>query len=147
MATRFTAYYHSADSQQSKRKRSEADDDDDGSLSELTESDASDANPDEADVEEDYSVPKPKPKAKPKLSQPKPAAATDGQPKRKGRPPGKKPRMTITKIPGPPKPRKQRARKGGAGFDAEQVAKETKITNDNPLFSRSSFYSTPFIAL
>ncbi|KAI0089427.1 hypothetical protein BDY19DRAFT_1070111 [Irpex rosettiformis] len=129
---RQTSLFESTDSQQSKRKRSEEDDDE---LSELTESDNPDANNDDADVEEDYSAPKSKPKLKAKGSLPKPAPAPGAQPKRRGRPPGKKPRMTITKVPGPPKLRKQRARKGGAGFDAEQVAKETKITNDNPLFN------------
>jgi hypothetical protein len=58
-------------------------------------------------------------------------------PKRKGPPPAKK--IKITKVPGPKpaKPtRKSRKHKDGDdSFDAAQVAKDTKMTADNPLFS------------
>ena len=110
-----------------KRKRS-----DDEEESELSDLEASDVADDEADVQEDYSGPKPKPKAKPQEKGP---VAENAAPKRRGRPPGKKARVAKPAVPGAPKQRKARARKAGADFDAEQLTKETKINNDNPLFS------------
>ncbi|KAI0703063.1 hypothetical protein BC835DRAFT_1319789 [Cytidiella melzeri] len=116
----------SFDSQQSKRKRP-----DDEESSELSDVDTPEARDDDEDVGQDYSAPKAKPKVK--TSQRKSSPAANEPPKRRGRPPGKK--LRITKVPGAPRTRKPRARKGGVAFDAEQVAKETKITNDNPLFN------------
>lgn len=106
----------------------------------MSEPEAADAADDDADIEEDYSAPKFKLKAKP---QEKSALPDNITPKRRGRPPGKKTKVNKTVPATVAKPRKARARKGGANFDAEQVAKDTKITNDNPLFSASPFYTRP----
>lgn len=80
------------------------------------------------EVEEDYRAPKPKPaprKGKTKTS------------KAKGPPPPKKPR--VAKATGSkPKTTVRRGRKlkeGDDAYDAAQVAKDTKIAADNPLFS------------
>ena len=119
-----------------KRKRSV-----DGSDSEGENDGSQDDEDEEADVEEDYTAPKSsQPKKRPTEKAPA-AAAGDAKaaPKKRGRPPGTgKPRApkTISAVVG--KARRGRPRKGAAEFDAEQVAKETNITNDNPLFSEWS---------
>lgn len=119
-----------------KRKRSVADSD-----SERGDDDPPDPEDEDADGEEDYVAPKssqPKKKAADKVPA---GAAADAKPapKKRGRPPGTgKPRAPKTIAGAAGKPRRGRPRKGAAEFDAEQVAKETNITNDNPLFSESS---------
>ncbi|KAI0342546.1 hypothetical protein BDW22DRAFT_1357931 [Trametopsis cervina] len=122
------SHFVSIDSQLSKRKRS----DDEGS-SELSDIDSPDADDEEGGAEEDFSAPKAKAKGKP--SQAKAASSANVPPKRRGRPPGKKPRTAPFITNTATKPRKTRARRGGKTFDAAQVAQETKITNDNPLFN------------
>ena len=101
----------------------------------LTEPDAPEPEDDDedADVEEDYHAPKPKPKAK---------QATDKPPPRKRGPQAaKRPKTAKATTGAASKPKKatgaRRGRKPAAGvtFDAEQVAKDTKISNDNSLFS------------
>ncbi|KAF9463277.1 hypothetical protein BDZ94DRAFT_636599 [Collybia nuda] len=109
-----------------KRKRQDSDDEIDVPPEAETD-DAQHEDGDEADEEEDFRAPKPKRKARP--------AST---PKAKGSPPTKKTR--VTKMPGskPAKPAVKRGRKAKVGedaYDAVQVAKDTKITADNPLFN------------
>lgn len=121
-----------AESQSNKRKRSQglSEDEADSPLSEVEASDAEE----NADVEEDYTTPKRKPKMKQSSDKP--------PPKKRGRPPAvKKAKTTKTTTASSSKPRKpptgKRGRKpaNGANFDADQVAKDTKIANDNTLFS------------
>lgn len=120
-------------SQLSKRKRSEA-----GSDNENSDAEPPEPEDEDADGEEDYTAPR--------LSQLKKkqvetnaaiTPATKPAAKRgRGRPPGPgKPRAPKATTIAGAKPRKARARKGAGEFDAEQVARDTKIANDNPLFS------------
>ncbi|GBE83439.1 hypothetical protein SCP_0504880 [Sparassis crispa] len=107
-----------------KRKRSDATDQD--ANSELSDSEDNDEGPDE----EDDDAPKTKSPAKRKR-------------KATGAPQAKKPRKT--KMPAPKataaKPKKTATRKAkqpapdAEDFDAEKVAKDTKISGDNPLFN------------
>lgn len=121
-----------------KRKRSDAtsdeEADDDDALSEISDHAPAD---DEGDAEEgDFRAPKPPAKAAAKR---KPKAPT--APKKPRAPKGTGPKRTAAKPAGPPKPRKTSGRKGkqpaGAEgeFDAEKVAKDSKIASDNALFS------------
>ncbi len=121
-----------------KRKRSDAtsdeEHDNDGPLSE--DSDHAPAD-DEGDAEEgDFHAPKPPGKSGTKR---KPKAPT--APKKPRAPKGTAPKRAAAKPAGPPKPKKTAARKGkqpaGAEgeFDAEKVAKDSKIAADNALFS------------
>ena len=135
-----------------KRKRSD-ETTDDGEESELTElEEDEESERDIADDEEEFSGPKPKANAKRKGKAPAKTST-----KVKGPPPPKKPRTTkqSAKVKLPPAPKAKRGsgkgkgKKGavngvdGAGFDAEQVAKDTKISSDNALFSASfRFYSS-----
>lgn len=112
-----------------KRKRPQESDDDvnDGKASEEEEEDAHDGDADEEG--EDYRAPK-KPSAR------KPNA--NGKSTSKSKPPVKRPRVAKTNLPKPPNATSKRGRKpkGDAdAYDAAQVAKDTKITADNPLFS------------
>ncbi|KAI9060084.1 hypothetical protein FKP32DRAFT_1578832 [Trametes sanguinea] len=117
-----------------KRKRSDAtsdeENDQDDALSELSH-DAPAGN--EADAEEeDYRAPKPQAKAPIKR---KPKATT--APKK---PKAAAPKRINAKPPGPPKPKKAGVRKrkqaeGEGEFNAEQVAKDSKISADNALFN------------
>lgn len=127
--------YFIVDSTLIKRKRSDATTDDDAQ----SEVSYPESNHDDPEVEEDFRAPKVKPKVPAK-----------GKRKAKGPPPAKKAR--TTKVPTAPKPaaknvaskpRKPAARKAkqvavdASEFDAEKVAKDTKIAGDNPLFSMS----------
>ncbi|KAI0752734.1 hypothetical protein C8Q80DRAFT_1248983 [Daedaleopsis nitida] len=120
-----------------KRKRSDATDDE-GNDADDARSEGSDHEPvvDEADAEEgDYRAPKPSAKS-PAKRKTKVAAA----PKKPRAPKGTASKRAHAKPTGPLKPRKTAARKGkqaaGEGeFDAEKVAKDTKIAGDNPLFN------------
>lgn len=61
-----------------------------------------------------------------------------GSPKSKGAPAARKPRTektTVTKVPKPTARKGRRVKEGEDNYDAEQVAKDTKISADNPLFS------------
>lgn len=92
---------------------------------------------DEAD-EEDFHGPKPKRQAK--------SAAT---PKVKGTPPAKKVRVAKATGPKTTKAIAKRGRKpkiGEDAYDAAQVAKDTKITADNPLFSAVAEFAIHIIA-
>ncbi|KAI0943593.1 hypothetical protein AcW1_002723 [Taiwanofungus camphoratus] len=127
------AHFISVDSTLIKRKRSDATTDDDAQ----SEVSYPESNHDDPEVEEDFRAPKVKPKVPAK-----------GKRKAKGPPPAKKAR--TTKVPTAPKPaaknvaskpRKPAARKAkqvavdASEFDAEKVAKDTKIAGDNPLFN------------
>ena len=126
-------------SQLSKRKRSEAGSDDENPDAEPPESED-----EEADGEEDYTVPK---STQPKKKQGEkdadtPPVAKPAIKRGRGRPPGTgKPRAPKAVVGTGAKPRRGRPRKGAGDFDAEQVARDTKIINDNPLFSK---LSTPY---
>ncbi|KAJ3533797.1 hypothetical protein NM688_g7233 [Phlebia brevispora] len=120
------------ESQSNKRKRSQELSDDE-ELSSLSELDASEPEERDADVEEDYTAPKRKHKTKQAVDKP--------PPKKRGPPAAKRPK---TNKPGPAASSKTKkstgAKRGrkpatGAAFDAEQVAKDTKILNDNVLFN------------
>lgn len=121
-------------SSQGKRKRTETDAEDDVPDEQLGD-DANHASEDDVDdaddEEEDYRAPKPKTISK---SPSKPAS------KPKGPRPSKKPRVTKAQVQKPTKTTMKRGRKpkeGDDAYDAEQVAKDTKIAADNPLFSVS----------
>ncbi|KAG5641552.1 hypothetical protein DXG03_004787 [Asterophora parasitica] len=125
----------SSQSSKGKRKRNDSDtevepadapdpDDDEGRL----EDDADDADGEE----EEFRAPKPKKQAK--KSQARPPAT----PKVKGPPPAKKPRVTKAAAGKVAKTTTRRGRKpkeGEDAHDAAQVAKDTKIADDNPLFN------------
>lgn len=123
-------------SQLSKRKR-----DDEESEVEGSDGEQGDAEEDEPDAEPEYVAPK---TVKSKIRASQTAAPAEGDtaakpPARRGRPPGTgKPRAPKATTSAAAKPRKGRQRKGAAEFDADQVAKETKIPNDNALFSEYS---------
>ena len=79
---------------------------------------------------QDYHAPKPK--TAPRKGKSKMSAKT------KGPPPAKKPRVAKATGSKPPKTTARRSRKPKEGddtYDAVQVAKDTKIAADNPLFS------------
>ena len=95
-------------------------------------------NEEDADGEAAYTAPKASQPKKKVVDKPAAASGEKPPPKKRGRPPGTgKPRPPKATALAPLKLR-QRPRKRAAGFDAEQVAKETKINNDNTLFSKSS---------
>jgi hypothetical protein len=123
-----------ANSSQLSKKRSLEDSDTDNTGD--SEEDA------DIDEEADYAAPKPsQPRKKPAEKAATPAAAEKPPPKKRGRPPGPgKPRAPRAAAIPQVKARR-RPRKGAAEFDAEQVAKETKINNDNPLFSQCPFHA------
>ncbi|KAI0672301.1 hypothetical protein C8Q78DRAFT_1026321 [Trametes maxima] len=119
-----------------KRKRSDATSEEENDEQDAR-SDDSDAAPadDEADAQEgDYRAPKPQ-------------AKTPAKSKKKSAPAPKKPRVpkastakrASAKAAGPPKPRKATVRKGRQAeegeFNAEKVAKDSKIAADNALFN------------
>ena len=116
-----------------KRKRHDEDDE----APETTEpEDAQDLGEDNAGnadmdgVGEDYHATKPK--TTPRKGKSKTTAKT------KGPPPAKKPRVAKATGSKPAKPAVRRGRKlkeGDDAYDAAQVAKDTKIAADNPLFS------------
>ncbi|KAH9947828.1 hypothetical protein B0H21DRAFT_821509 [Amylocystis lapponica] len=136
------AHFVSVNSTLIKRKRSDATTDDD----ERSEPSDRDSNDGDEEPEEDYEAATPKPKAAPKPKR-----------KPKGPPPTKKPRtakapaapkkpttkssVSKANVPKAPRPRKVATRRGkqpaaDAGeFDAEKVAKDTKISGDNALFN------------
>ncbi len=123
-----------------KRKRSDATSDEENNADEAR-SDGYDHEPDEdeAEVEEgDYHAPKP-PGKSPTKRKTKAAAA----PKKPRAPKGTGNKRITVKPAGPPKHRKTGARKGkqlaaGEGeFDAEKVARDSKIAGDNALFSKT----------
>lgn len=117
-----------AESQSAKRKWT-----DDEETSDLTDLDAGDQSDEHADVEENFNTPKAKNKTGPRD---KTTVAARGTGKRKTNTASKKPR-TDKVASATIKVKKSRARKGGANYDAEQIARETKILDDNPLFSSS----------
>ncbi|KAG6865736.1 hypothetical protein C0991_012208 [Blastosporella zonata] len=121
-----------------KRKRKRHDSDAEGDETEEQDREHNDALPqdDEDDAEEegeDYRAPKPKTPAKKK------AQSKTATPKVKGPPPVKKPRIAKAageKVTKPPTSKRGRKPKeGDDAYDAAQVAKDTKITADNPLFN------------
>ncbi|CCM03065.1 uncharacterized protein FIBRA_05185 [Fibroporia radiculosa] len=135
------SHFVSVDSTLLKRKRS--DETTDASDNEEGDSPDTGSDHDAADVEDEFDAPKPKQKSPSKPGR-----------KPKGPPPAKKPRVAkksvAIKAPAKvsaPKPKKtttkpttttRRARQNpaaAAGFDAEKVAQDTKISGDNPLFN------------
>lgn len=127
-----------------KRKRSDETTEDEGPSDLSSLEDEEESEREDADDEEDFAAPKPTASKKRKgKAAAKPAA------KPKGPPPAKKPRTTKTstkvKLPPPPTTKKGPAKGKGkrkvvnganaVAFDAEQVAKDTKIAGDNALFS------------
>ncbi|KAH8097102.1 hypothetical protein BXZ70DRAFT_1009416 [Cristinia sonorae] len=133
----------SVNSALSKRKRSDETTDDEARSEPLQpEPEESESEQEEDDHEEEFAAPKQKAAAKRRGK----ATAKPG-PKPKGPPAAKKPRTTKAsekvKLPPVPKakraPGKPRGKKAAVGeveeFDAEQVAKDTKISGDNALFN------------
>ncbi|KAI0074611.1 hypothetical protein K474DRAFT_1765478 [Panus rudis PR-1116 ss-1] len=137
------AHFVSVDSSLIKRKRSEDVSDDDQS-SDLTELEDDDSSPEDADAEgegEEFVASK----AKPKTQRKGKASAKDST----GPPPAKKVRVakttrpkktTLPKVPKAPGAKRGRKPKAAAAtngveFNAEQVAKDTKISSDNALFN------------
>ncbi|KAL1948450.1 hypothetical protein VTO73DRAFT_12525 [Trametes versicolor] len=119
-----------------KRKRSDATTDEENDQDDAR-SDASDpaAADDEADAEqEDFHAPKPQAKVATKRK-----AKSIPAPKKPRVPKTTAPKRTNAKTAGPPKPKKPTVRKGkqaGDGeFNAEKVAKDSKISGDNALFN------------
>lgn len=129
-----------------KRKHAETETEDNGLTSGLDDVDHADddaasvaGGEDERDgVEEEdgeeYHAPKPKPTGSARKAKAKNPAA-----KPKGPPPAKKQRVTKAAVPKAPKAATRKGRKlkegDDATFDLDQVAKDTKINADNPLFS------------
>lgn len=117
-----------------KRKRDDSDTEDEGSH----ERDVH-ASEEEGDDEDDE--PDPKSKRKPRRSK------TKSPVKPKGPPPAKKPRAAKQSAPKSDKPVTRRGRKSknatAGAFNAAEVAKDTKISDDNPLFSASSIRVKP----
>ncbi|KAF7439987.1 hypothetical protein PC9H_000324 [Pleurotus ostreatus] len=109
-----------------KRKRDDSETEDEG----LDERDVH-ASEDEGDDEDDE--PGPKSKRKPRRSK------TKSPVKPKGPPPAKKPRAAKQPAPKSDKPATRRGRKPKnattGAFNAAEVAKDTKISDDNPLFN------------
>ena len=117
-----------------KRKRSDETEEEDAEPPSDPEADASDNE--DADVEDGFSGTKlkrkPRGKGKGKASA-----------KPKGPPAMKKPRTAkkvpaipkLKKVPGAKKGRKLGTATDGAGFDAVKVARDTRITGDNALYS------------
>ena len=99
-------------------------------------SELSDPAPTEDEADDEDGAPKPPAKTPAKRK----TKAAPG-PKKTRAPKGSTANKTTAKGPGPPKPRKAGGRRGkqAAGadveFDAEKVAKDSKIAGDNPLFS------------
>ncbi|THH30478.1 hypothetical protein EUX98_g3693 [Antrodiella citrinella] len=136
----------SVNSALAKRKRSDETSDDEVQSKPSEPEDEEESGHEDADNEEDFAGPKPKPVTKRKAK----ALA-----KPKGPPAAKKPRTTkaSAKVKLPPAPKakrgtgKTRGKKtavDGVTFDAEQVAKDTKIAGDNALFNA---IMNPFAAL
>lgn len=121
-----------------KRKHNDSDIEDD--TPHVTDSEVVDkvVNDDEADADQDEE----------EYRSPKGKATTTGRrgkgkssPKKKAGPPAKKPRTERATIPKTSKLSTRKGRKpkeGEDSYDAEQVAKDTKISADNPLFSELS---------
>ncbi|CAA7269932.1 unnamed protein product [Cyclocybe aegerita] len=118
-----------------KRKRNESDTE--GDASQDAEHDGlnqqeSEAENDANDEDEGYKAPKPK--------EPGSARKTKAKtsPKSKSAPAAKKPRAekaAIRKIPKVAARRGRRPKEGEDAYDPDQVAKDTKISSDNPLFN------------
>ncbi|KAF8062324.1 hypothetical protein FPV67DRAFT_1508040 [Lyophyllum atratum] len=130
-------HFEAAPSQPSKGKRKRHDSDTEGDPIEGRdledeENGAGDGEDDGDDEEEDYRAPKTKIPAK------KGQAKTTTT-KAKGPPPTKKPRVAKAPAEKPAKStttrRGRKPKEGGDAYDAVQVAKDTKITADNPLFN------------
>lgn len=62
-------------------------------------------------------------------------ANAKSSPKSKSTPVAKKPRGEKSKLPKPATRRGRQPKEGESVYDAQQVAKDTKISADNPLFS------------
>ncbi|PCH37402.1 hypothetical protein WOLCODRAFT_84248 [Wolfiporia cocos MD-104 SS10] len=131
-------HFVNVDSTLLKRKRSDETTDDDGAQNQTSDSES---DRDNADAEEDFSTPRTKAKGAVKRSRKTKAP----QPAKKPRPVKKTPAPKATSKSTVPRPRKTAARSttrkakqrgdDAAAFDAEQVAKDTKISGDNPLFN------------
>ncbi|TFK31727.1 hypothetical protein BDQ12DRAFT_93119 [Crucibulum laeve] len=123
-------------SKNKKRKRHDKDTEDDATVAsdqeDVPDAQNNEENDGDEEEEEDYHATKPKPtgvmrKGKAKAS-----------PKSKGPSPAKKPRTVKPPAPKTVKTATRRGRKpkeGGDAYDADQVAKDTKIAADNPLFN------------
>ncbi|KAI0634280.1 hypothetical protein C8Q77DRAFT_1110838 [Trametes polyzona] len=130
------AHFVSVNSSLLKRKRSDATTDEENGQDDAR-SDASDPNSadDEADAEEKaYRAPKPQAKGATRRK-----AKAASAPKKPRVPKAPTQKRTTSKAPGPPKARKT-TRKGKQAetegeFDAEKVAKDSKIAGDNALFN------------
>jgi cohesin complex subunit SA-1/2 len=108
--------------------------DEDGADGANADEEEEDGEGEEEQEEEDFEV-APKPKGR------KSTRKAAAEPKKsRGQPPAKKPKATVQKPP-PKTAGTKRGRKvknaDSEPFDAEQIAKETKINADNPLFSAS----------
>ena len=120
-----------------KRKRSDATSDEENDADDAR-SELSDHEPADDEADADEGAPKAITKSPAKR---KTKAAT--APKKPRAPKGTGTKRAATKPAGPPKPRQTGLRKGkyaGAGvveFDAEKVARDSKIAGDNALFSES----------
>lgn len=126
-------YISKVESAPNKRKRNDTDAEDGPEISD-PEDDPSANEGDDNDDDEVYRAPKPKPKTTMPTRKGKGKATT----KPRGPPPAKKPRTAKTATQKVSKATVRRSKKPKGGedaFDAAQVAKETKISNDNPLFS------------
>ena len=103
-------------------------------------SDLSDLSPSEDEADDEDGAPKQPAKA-PSKRKTKAAPA----PKKPRTPKGTAAKKTTIKPSGPPKPRRAAGRKGkqAAGdegaFDVERVARDSKISGDNALFSTCPF--------
>ncbi|KAG6811622.1 hypothetical protein H0H92_006586 [Tricholoma furcatifolium] len=124
-------------SQPSQGKRKRQDNDVEAEETEEKDQDDDELEPqdDEADAdeeEEDYRAPKPKTPAKK-------AQNKTSTPKAKGAPPQKKPRLLKTTVEktakSAPTKKGRKPKEGDDAYDAAQVAKDTKIADDNPLFN------------
>ncbi|KZT65182.1 hypothetical protein DAEQUDRAFT_716862 [Daedalea quercina L-15889] len=124
-----------------KRKRSD-ETSDDGAQSELSDPES---QADEAEMGDEFDAPKAKPKAtaktKRKAREPKDPNATPVAKKPRVPKKAAAPKTAKSTVPRPPKPLKTGARRGrrpatdATEFDAEQVAKETKISADIAMFN------------
>ncbi|PIL29081.1 hypothetical protein GSI_09129 [Ganoderma sinense ZZ0214-1] len=118
-----------------KRKRSDATSEEENGKEDAL-SELSDLSPSEDEADNEDGAPKQPAKAPSKRK----TKAAPG-PKKPRAPKGTAAKKTTVKPPGPPKPRKTAGRKGkqAAGadgeFDAERVARDSKISGDNPLFN------------
>ncbi|KAJ3515607.1 hypothetical protein NLJ89_g1655 [Agrocybe chaxingu] len=126
-----------------KRKRNESDTE--GDASQDAEHDGlnqpeSEAENDAIDEDEGYKAPKPKEPGSARKTKAK------SSPKTKSAPAAKKPRTEKAAIPKIPKVAARRGRRpkeGEDAYDPDQVAKDTKISSDNPLFNAIMNPSSP----